>query len=139
MVYRKKKSFIKRVILNGNPQRKTFVIRARIVTPKKPNSARRPCAKLGLMITPKGRRYARYKRFTLAYIPGINHNVRKHGRILIRGGGARDLPAVSYTCIRGVYDLACVQNRTRRRSLYGVESKKKSKLRRIFRRTLGMM
>jgi len=112
-------------ILGNNPQKKGTVNKTRIVTPKKPNSARRPVAKIIL--------YNRKR--TLAHIPGIGHNLRKHSNVLIRGGGARDLPGVSYTCIRGVYDLNSVLYKQRRRSIYGVSipENRKIKLRRKFR------
>ena len=121
-VLNRKKNF---GVLNCNPQKKGIVLQTRIVTPKKPNSARRPVAKLSLM----------NKKQTIAHIPGIGHNLRKHSNVLIRGGGARDLPGVSYTCIRGVYDLSGVLNRFRRRSIYGIAipENKKKKLRRKFR------
>ena len=92
---------------------------------KNPNSARRPVAKISLV----------NKKQTVAHIPGVGHNLRKHSNTLIRGGGARDLPGVSYTCIRGVYDLGSVLNKERRRSIYGVSipENKKKKLRRKFR------
>lgn len=115
-------------VLNCNPQKKGIVLKTRIVTPKKPNSARRPVAKIGLT--------SKHKKLVIAHIPGINHNARKHSHVLIRGGGARDLPGVSYTCIRGVYDLCGVLNKHTRRSIYGVstpETDKKRKLRRRFR------
>lgn len=121
------KFYIKKIskILANNPQKKGMVLKTRIVTPKKPNSARRPVAKIFLV----------NKQQTVAHIPGIGHNLRKHSNVLIRGGGARDLPGVSYTCIRGVYDLNSVLNKNTRRSIYGVSipENKKLKLRRKFR------
>lgn len=130
MFYKKSvlnKFYIKKIskILEGNPQKKGMVLKTRIVTPKKPNSARRPVAKIQLV----------NKKQTVAHIPGIGHNLRKHSNVLIRGGGARDLPGVSYTCIRGVYDLNPVLNKNTRRSIYGVSipENKKLKLRRKFR------
>lgn len=125
----KKKKVIKAklTILGSNPQKKGMVLKTRIVTPKKPNSARRPVAKISLV----------NKKQTVAHIPGVGHNLRKHSNTLIRGGGARDLPGVSYTCIRGVYDLSGVLNKQRRRSIYGVSipENKKKKLRRKFRQS----
>ena len=125
----KKKKLIKTklTILDSNPQKKGMVLKTRIVTPKKPNSARRPVAKISLV----------NKKQTVAHIPGVGHNLRKHSNTLIRGGGARDLPGVSYTCIRGVYDLSGVLNKQRRRSIYGVSipENKKKKLRRKFRQS----
>ena len=97
--------------LKKNPQLQGSVARSTIVTPRKPNSARRPVAKVFL---------SNDKRVT-AHIPGIGHNLRRFSHTLIRGGGARDLPGVRYTCIRGVYDLIGVLKKTKRRSIYGVK------------------
>lgn len=116
---------LKARILGINPQKKGVVMKARVVTPRKPNSARRPVAKVVLV---------NRKRLT-AHIPGIGHNIRRHSSVLVRGGGARDLPGVSYTCVRGVYDFAMVLNRLNRRSRYGIPrpDSQKKKLRRKFR------
>jgi len=95
--------------LKQNPQVRGITMRARILTPRKPNSARRPVAKIVL---------SNDKRVT-AHIPGPGHNVRRHSEILVRGGGARDLPGVNYSCTRGVYDLVGVITKIRRRSIYG--------------------
>lgn len=110
---RKKKQKSKARMLRQNPQRKAIVKALRIQTPRKPNSARRQVVKLIL-----GR-----KRYTVAYIPGKGHTLKKHSRVLIKGGGARDLPGVYCECIRGVFDLKGVMHKTRRRSIYGVKKK----------------
>ncbi len=121
----KKKSHKRVPALINSPHARGTVRRARIVTPRKPNSARRPVAKVmlvnGLRIT--------------AHIPGVGHNLRSHSQVLIRGGGARDLPGVRYTCVRGVFDLSGVTGKRRRRSIYGVErpAELKKKVRRKFR------
>jgi len=111
--------------LNYGPQVRAVVLRVRVVTPRKPNSARRPVVKA----------MATSKRHLLAHIPGIGHNLRRHSSILVRGGGARDLPCVAFSCIRGVYDASGVQQKTKRRSIYGVQLPEglKVKLRRRFR------
>ena len=121
----KKKAHKTTPALKGNPQAKATVMRVRIVTPRKPNSARRQVIK-GLLFDDT--------RVT-AYIPGIGHNLRRHSNALIRGGGARDLPGVSYSCCRGACDLVGVPNRKRRRSVYGIKwpGHKLKKLRRIYR------
>jgi len=106
----KKKAHSRTPALEKNPQKKGTVKRARIVTPRKPNSARRPVAKTFL---------SNKKRIT-AHIPGVGHNIRSHSGVLIRGGGSRDLPGVRYSCIRGKYDFASI-NKNRRRSLYGAK------------------
>lgn len=103
------------------PQKKGTVKRCRINTPRKPNSARRPVAKV--MLVSKIR--------LTAHIPGSGNNLRPYSQVLVRGGGARDLPGVNYSCIRNVYDLEPVHGKTRRRSIYGValaeEDKKKQR------------
>jgi small subunit ribosomal protein S12 len=125
----KKKNHTTTPALKKNPQAKATVMRVRIVTPRKPNSARRPVIK-GLLFDDT--------RVT-AHIPGIGHNLRRHSNVLVRGGGARDLPGVGYTCCRGVYDFAGVLNKRRRRSVYGVKwpDTVLRKRRRIFRKILG--
>lgn len=120
-----KKIKIKYNKLESNPQKKGITIKTRIATPKKPNSARRSIAKINLMSL----------NCLIAYIPGIGHNLRKHSMVLIRGGNVKDLPGVSYKCLRGVFDLNFVQNRFSSRSLYGVKLPEslKLKIRRKFR------
>jgi len=100
-------------------------MRVRVVTPRKPNSARRPTAKV--ILSNKGR--------ITAHIPGSGHNLRRHSNLLIHGGGARDLPGVRYTAVRGVYDFSGLFKKTRRRSVYGapIPQTLKTKLRRKFR------
>lgn len=109
-----------------SPQLKGIIMRLRIVTPKKPNSARRPAAKTLLS----------NERYVVAHIPGIGHNLRKHSETLIRGGGARDLPGVRYSCSRGAYGLNGVLGKLKRRSIYGTKRPDflKKKLRRKFRK-----
>ena len=112
-------------ILFNRPQIKGVVVRVRITTPRKPNSARRPVVKVLLS----------NKKQRVAHIPGKGHNLRKHSEVLISGVGARDLPGVHFSCIRGVYDLSPVVGKVRRRSIYGVKrpDSLKKKLRRKFR------
>lgn len=101
---------LKRAKLEGSPQKKAIVMRLRICTPRKPNSARRPVVKAKLS----------NKKKALAHIPGSGHNLRRHSRTLICGVGARDLPVVNYSCLRGVYDFSPLFSKRRRRSIYGV-------------------
>ena len=108
------------------PQVRGTVVKLRTLTPKKPNSARRPIVKVKLVS----------RRRLTAHIPGIGHALRKHAQVLIRGGGARDLPGVRYSCCRGVYDLHGVLDKKRRRSIYGVSIplSQRKKVRRKMRR-----
>ena len=101
---------LKRPKFEGSPQKKAIVMRLRICTPRKPNSARRPVVKAKLS----------NKKKALAHIPGSGHNLRRHSRTLICGVGARDLPVVNYSCLRGVYDFSPLFSKRRRRSIYGV-------------------
>lgn len=107
----KKKAHHTSPALKNCPQVKGVVKRPRIVTPRKPNSARRPVAKV---ILTNGKRVT-------SHLPGVGHNIRPHSSVLVRGGGARDLPGVGYTCIRGVYDFASLSHKKRKRSLFGVK------------------
>lgn len=100
----------RRPILKMSPQRRGLVIRVRVATPRKPNSARRPVAKA--LIT-SGRK-------TISHIPGKGHSLRRYSKILIHGVGARDLPGINYTCIRGHLDFEPLRSKTKRRSIYGV-------------------
>lgn len=117
--------FKKNPILGNQPQIKGVVVKVRITTPRKPNSARRPVAKVLLS----------NKKQRVSHIPGKGHNLRKHSEVLISGVGARDLPGVHFSCIRGVYDLSPVAGKIRRRSIYGVKKQdvSKKKLRKKFR------
>lgn len=65
------------------------------MNPKKPNSAMRHVAKVKLYRKPR----------VTARIPGIGFGVAKFNRVLVRGGRANDLPGVSYSLVRGVYDF----------------------------------
>jgi len=107
----KKKHIYRTPAFLGSPQKKGIVRRVRIVTPKKPNSARRPVAKV----------LFRTKERVTAHIYGRGHNLRSYSRVLVRGGGARDLPGCNYEVIRGVYDLMPTRGKRRRRSIHGLK------------------
>lgn len=113
-------------LLKNKPQIRGAVLKLRIQTPKKPNSARRPVAKIGIFKTLKK---------IIAHIPGLGHNLRKHSEVLLGGVGCKDLPGINYTCIKGVYDFAGSLKKLKRRSIYGTKlpDKYKKKLRRKFR------
>jgi len=123
--YRYKRiTIFKKPKLDKSPQRKGVVMRLRICTPRKPNSARRPVIK-GTLST--------FKKL-LAHIPGSGHTLRRHSRVLVNGNAARDLPVVNYTCIRGVYDFEPLATKKKRRSIYGVSLP--SNLRKHIRRNI---
>jgi small subunit ribosomal protein S12 len=119
-----------RLNLKKKPQLRGRVIRVRIQTPKKPNSARRPVVKVFLSI----------RKYAITHIPGIGHNLRRFSKVLVRGGGARDLPGVHTSVIRGKWDCACVYNRLNKRSKYGIRRpiddnyRPRKKVRRFFKK-----
>lgn len=59
--------------------------------------------------------------YVISSIIGRGHTLKRFGRVLIKGGGARDLPAIYTQCIRGKFDLIGVFTKKRRRSIYGVK------------------
>jgi len=87
-------------------------MRVLVAAPKKPNSANRRIAKIVIVST---------KQRITAHIPGIGHNLQRHGSVLLRGGRVRDLPGVKYRVIRGKYDIAGVIHQRQGRSKYGMK------------------
>lgn len=100
----------RRPILKKSPQRRGLSIRVKVTTPRKPNSARRPIVKA----------FMTSRRKTIAHIPGKGHSLRRYSKIMINGVGARDLPGVNYTCMRGKLDFEPLRTKTKRRSIYAV-------------------
>ncbi len=98
--------------LQNCPQKKGVVSKLRIVTPKKPNSARRKVARVKLST----------KYTVSAKIIGQGHNLQSYSHVLVRGGRANDLPGVRYTLIKGVLDFSWEENsrRAKSRSKYGI-------------------
>jgi len=107
---RKKKNRVK--ILRQCPQRRGICMKLLVLSPKKPNSAKRKVAWM---------RVPAVKRFTFGYIPGEKHNLQRFSNVLIRGGLIRDLPGVHYTIIRGKLDLRGIDLRRQGRSKYGTK------------------
>lgn len=106
-----KKKRPRTVRLMNCPHAKGLVVRVCIMNPKKPNSAMRHVAKLRLYRKPR----------ITTRIPGKGFGVTKFNRALSRGGRANDLPGVSYSIIRGVYDFEQLFGKKKRRSFYGVK------------------
>ena len=100
--------------LQENPQRRGVCTRVYTTTPKKPNSALRKVAKVRLSNGFE----------IIAYIPGEGHNLQEHSIVLVRGGGAKDLPGVKYHIVRGALDSAGVNGRRKSRSKYGAKRPK---------------
>jgi len=109
-VLKSKKSNVPK--LRKNPQKKAVCLRVLTISPKKPNSANRSVAKTSL---------THYKTRLTVKIPGESNTLQQHSTILIRGARVKDLISVSYSAIRGKFDLLGVTNRKTRRSLFGVK------------------
>lgn len=105
--------------LQGAPMRKGVVYKVAIMTPRKPNSAKRKIVKIRLYVN---------KKKVFANIPGIGHNLRDYSVVMVRGGSANDLPGVNYTVIRGLLDFTKLETIDRKvsRSKYGVPGTKKN-------------
>jgi len=107
----KKKRSTKTPALGYCPQKKGVCLRIFCINPKKPNSALRRVAKIELCNT----------RVVFAHIPGIGHNLQRHGAVLVRGGRVRDLPGMKYRIIREKHDLDGIYVRRNGRSKYGAK------------------
>lgn len=99
----------------GAPYKRGVCTKVTTMTPKKPNSALRKVARVRLSNGTE----------VTAYIPGEGHNLQEHSIVMIRGGRVKDLPGVRYHIVRGRYDTAGVDGRTRSRSKYGTKKPKK--------------
>lgn len=93
------------------PQKKGFIVRFILKTPKKPNSALRKLVRMQL----------RTLKTVYAYIPGEGHSLKNYNNVLIRGGRVKDLPGLKYHLVRGKLDLYGVKDRKSSRSKYGTK------------------
>jgi len=106
----------------GAPVRKGIVYKIAVMSPRKPNSAKRTFAKVKININQKR---------VFAKIPGLgDHFLQAHSVVLVRGHGPKDSPGINYHLIRGVYDFSRIETygRRNRRSKFGVKIKKKPKI-----------
>lgn len=114
---RKKKIKFTRVkALEGAPQKKAIVYQIAIVTPRKPNSARRKIAKVRIVTSLKK---------VFCKIPGIgDHFLKNFSVVMVEGHGPKDTPGVNYTLIRGLEDFDRIERfgRSNRRSKFGTKT-----------------
>ncbi len=82
--------------LEGRPQVRGVVTRVSVVSPKKPNSAKRCVVRVRLT---NGMQVS-------AYVPGERNNLAEHATVLVRGGKVKDLPGVRYHIVRGALDAS---------------------------------
>ena len=95
--------------LSNAPHRKGIVRSMVFKTPKKPNSALRTIARVGI-----------YKngRLALSRVMGSGRVPQRYNRVLLRGGRANDVPGIRTTLVRNVYDFSGL-DKQKRRSIYG--------------------
>ncbi|UVC53082.1 ribosomal protein S12 (apicoplast) [Theileria orientalis] len=109
-IKRKKIKKNKKTILNNSPQIKGLLLSTVILSPKKPNSAKR---KVALVKLKNGKKIK-------AYIPGEKSILKDNNKVLIRGGNTKDLPGVNYKVVLGVFNNYSLEKRLNKRSKYGV-------------------
>lgn len=112
---KKKKIRLRARAFDGAPNRKGIVYKIAVMSPRKPNSARRTYAKVRLSFN--GKRL-------FAKIPGIGeHFLQAHSVVFVRGHGPKDSPGINYHLVRGLYDFNKVEvfGRRKRRSKFGAK------------------
>jgi len=100
----------------GAPHRKGVIYKIAVMSPRKPNSARRTFAKVRLLINDKR---------LFAKIPGIGeHFLQAHSMVFVRGHGPKDSPGINYHLIRGLCDFIKDEpyGRKNRRSKFGLKN-----------------
>lgn len=97
------------------PHRKGVIYKIAVMSPRKPNSARRTFAKVRLLFNNKR---------LFAKIPGIGeHFLQSHSIVFVRGHGPKDSPGINYHLIRGLCDFIKPEpyGRKNRRSKFGTK------------------
>src|SRR5690606_12682287 len=100
--------------LKGAPQRRGVVVKMGITTPRKPNSAKRKYAKVGILYS---------KKIIFAHPPGTGPTfINEYSTVMVEGGNPPDVPGINYSLIRGLYDFSVPEKygRKRRRSKFGM-------------------
>jgi small subunit ribosomal protein S12 len=101
-----------RPALLGSPHKKGVVMAVTLMSPRKPNSARRRIARIKIRM---GRTY-------YAYRPGGEpHQLQQYSEVLVRGGRTKDLPGLKYKLMRGHLDFRAPDNRMKQRSRFGIK------------------
>jgi len=101
--------------LGNAPHRKGVIYKIAVMSPRKPNSARRTFAKVRLLFNDKK---------VFAKIPGIGeHFLQSHSIVFVRGHGPKDSPGINYHLVRGLCDFIKIEpyGRRNRRSKFGVK------------------
>jgi len=108
-----KKSFVLCPALKNNPQVRGRYNRTLQLTPRKPNSALRKVGRVTLVNNKK----------VFAKIAGSGYLPQKFATVLVMGHGYKDTPSVKYSIIRNKYECPTINDKNKRRSLYGIKNK----------------
>jgi small subunit ribosomal protein S12 len=92
---KKKKKLNSLRSLLKSPQKKGIIFKSRIMSPKKPNSAKRRVVRVELST----------KFMVTAKLKGQGIFLQRYANVLVCGGRANDLPGVRYNMIKGKYDF----------------------------------
>jgi len=93
-----------------------MIYKIAIMSPRKPNSAKRTFAKVRLLVNNKR---------LFAKIPGIGeHFLQAHSEVFVRGHGPKDSPGINYHLVRGLCDFIKDEpyGRKNRRSKFGLKN-----------------
>lgn len=109
----KNKTCSTRLLFNC-PQRKGTISKLRLVSPKKPNSAKRRVAKIRMNTGHN----------LIAKVKGQGTTLQPYSVVLVCGGRANDVPGVRYNLIKGALDFSWKEDylRKKSRSKYGIPS-----------------
>lgn len=121
---KQQKSRPKAPALKGAPIKSGTVTRVWVMTPKKPNSAKRVVCRVRLTTGAE----------VTVYCPGEKNELKEHANVFVRGGRVKDLPGVRYHLVRGAKDCNPAHGpsqsngklRNQSRSKYGVKRAKKA-------------
>ena len=97
------------------PFRRGVIYRLDIISPRKPNSAKRKIAKVRVLLN---------MRRVFCHIPGVgNHYLNPYSSVIVKGRpkGKMDSPGVNYSLVRGLLDFERGEDfgRRNKRSKYG--------------------
>jgi small subunit ribosomal protein S12 len=112
----KRKRRCKVPALFGCPQKRGIIYKLAIMSPRKPNSAKRKIVKVIIV----NKSLKRKKAF--ANIPGIGtHGLNQFNAVILEGGNPKDSPGINYSLIRGLLDFYEPESygRQNRRSKFG--------------------
>jgi small subunit ribosomal protein S12 len=102
-------------IFEGAPHRRGLIYKVTVMSPRKPNSAKRKFAKVRLILNNKR---------AFCHIPGVGYvGLQEYSVVMVEGKGPPDMPGVNYSLIKGLLNFSPEESfdRKRRRSKFGLK------------------